>query len=408
MSFFFAVRTHLSVEVKKDAEIHLSALQIAKHIVDAAHQSSCQYKSIRNALKKARRDEALAEEREVKRKKKDEETERKREEKAKERALIKEKKAEEKLAKQKEQEEAEEEDDQQGEGEGEEDGERDGDGRKRKKRRVKGAIDEITDADFPCLANRFSGFEADVADSLEAFSRACLLGRPVVWSNKRSQIKKLLDLSFDFDAKTASNTNTALVSELKQFTSNFAEAVEGDPSKIKSTLLTSEQTQCATVALSLDFQFREALEHILNGNVSKDDFWKYQHTHVLDREDLVNALTSQVDTISSQESALQGEKNTATAEKQQVTAALRQAQQELSLYKCIQMVGFARGKQHDGVLTGLFPHLLYQMEGTRVITTCSILDVSFSVYQYQLSFETLTCTALTDYCVQNALSKAKV
>lgn len=367
--------------MKKDAETHLSALQIAKHIVDAAHQSSCQYKSIRNALKKARRDEAIAEEREIKRKKKEEESERKREEKAQERALIKEKKLEEKRAKQKEQEEAENEDDQQGEEEGE-DGEKDGEGRKRKKRRVKGAIDEITDADYPCLANRFSGFEAEIADSLDAFSHACLRGRPVVWSNKRSQIKKLLDLSFDFDVKTAGNTNTALVSELKQFTSNFAEVVEGDENKIKSTQVTSEQTQPATVALSLDFQFGEALEHVLNGSVSGEDVLKYRNTHVLDREELLNALSSKLDEIQRSAPPAPESKEAANA------AALNQAQQELNLYKFMQMVGFARGKQHDGVLSGLFPHLLYQMEGTRVITTCSMLDVSFSVYQYQLSFET--------------------
>ena len=359
--------------MKKDAEIHLSALHIGKNIVDAAHQSASQYKSIRNALKKAKRDETLAEEREAKRKKKDEESARKKEVKAKERAEIKQQKLEEKHAKQQEQAAAaaEEDDDHQEDGEDE----RDGDGRKRKKRRVKGAVDEITDADYPCLANRFSGFEAQVADSLEAFSQACLLGHPVVWSNKRSQIKKLLDLSFDFDSKTSASTNTALVSELKNFTSSFAEVVEGDPNKVKSTQLTSDQTQSATVALSLDFQFREALETIINGNLSKDDTLNYRHTCVLDREELINALSSKLEVV--QGSAQEGD----AGEARPNTPALRQAQQELNLYKSIQMVGFARGKQHDGVLSGLFPHLLYQMEGTRVITTCSILDVSFSVYQ---------------------------
>ena len=347
-----------SSKVKNEAKLHLSALAIGKHIAEAAYDSATQYRSNREALRKARQAEAIAQEKEAKRQKKEQAAEEKRKLKETEKE---EKKQEKKREKEEQQKRAAEEAD--AADEADDDNDDDEGGRKRKKRRVRGAIDEITDMDHPVLANRFSGFEAETTSSMTEFLARCLQGDPVVWANKRSQVKKLLDQSFHFDAKTSASTNMAMAAEVKDVTSKFAEIVESDPNKVKHTDVVSEQTRVAGEALNLDINLQELLENMYNDGSGKS---RRPHTCVLERDAMKAAL----------EAKLKDAENAAQATAAEASAtAVRYAKQELTLYSSLQVQSFQKGKQHDGVMSGLFPHFIYQMEGTRVMAICSIRDV---------------------------------
>lgn len=329
----------VSLQVKKEAINHLTALETFKHIVEAAAGSATQYRSIREALRKARVQENQAAEREKKRKEKEAETERKKAAAAEARAK---KKAAEKAAKAaRAAEEAEDDDDEAG---------ADAGPRKKKARRGRG-VDEIGESDFPVIANRFTDFEMPVVSTHEEFVKLCVSGKPAIWRSKRLLVKQVLEMDGEYDQKSATNTNLAISAELKAFISEFAGLAESDPNKTKHTKIISEQIQMATEALSMDLCFQQHL----------DDNPDHVRAHVCPRADVTEELERLKQEIEDKDGDNQ--------------RAVHQAGQELNLFRLLQMVGFARGKSHDGVLSGLYPHLLYQMEGTRVIATVDIVDV---------------------------------
>ena len=222
--------------------------------------------------------------------------------------------------------------------------------RRKKARRCKG-VDEIGESDFPVIANRFTDFEVPVVSDHEEFVKLCVSGKAAIWRSKRLLIKHVLELDGGFDQKLATNTNLAIAAESKNFISEFAALAESDPNKTKHTKIVSEQMQVATEALSMDLCFQQHL----------DDTPDLRKAYVCPRADVIEELERLKQVIEEKDGDNQ--------------RAVHQAGQELNLFKLLQMIGFARGKSHDGVLSGLYPHLLYQMEGTRVITIVDIVDV---------------------------------
>ena len=327
-------------------------------MAEAASQSAMQYRSIRDALRKARVQEQAAEERERKRRAKEIENEKKRKAAAEKREH---EKAEKKKAVQAAKEAAEAEKAAAAAESDSDDEDEAGNKKKRKKRRCRG-IDEIGGDDYPVLANRFTGCELPICDSMESFMQMVFKGVPCVWRSKRPQLKKLLDLDGGFDTKKATNTTMALQAELKNFISEFAATVEANPNKLKQTKVVSEENQIAAEALSMDLCFQDYLEKNQDYTLGDDEDFA---PVILSREDLANSLQ---DLFSQVKETSDNAEN-----KEKFALPLRQAEQEANLQKMVQMVAFQRGKQHDGVLSGLFPHLSFQMEGTRVM---ALVDIS--------------------------------
>ena len=226
---------------------------------------------------------------------------------------------------------------------------------KRKQRRVRGA-DELEPSDHPVLVNRFGGCEMEVESDMKTFLEACLFGLPVVWRSRRSVIKRVLDEDGSFEAKKAQNTNQALQADLKSFISEFATICEQDPSKVKSTRAVSEASQEARAALSMDSCVTALLEEKVHAGETLPCACVCEH------EDIVAELQAVKDRLKGSD-----------PEGKPVN---HQADQELKLWKNLQMVAFQKSKSFDGVMSGLYPHMLYQTEGSRAISIVSIEDAS--------------------------------
>ena len=332
--------------MQKEGEAHIRAMQCAKHIVDAAHQSATQYKSTREALRKARIEEQKAQEKEKERRKKELEAERIREETQK-------KKEEEKREKQaqKDREKAEKADKE------DKEDQQDGAGGGRRRRRGRGQ-GEMSETDHPVLATRFSGHDVAVVDSIEKFVGKCLEGSAVIWRARRAPFKKILEVHDDFDTKSATASATLLHAGIREFTSEFAKILEKEPTKIKSTSLAPEGTQPCFEALSLEQSATSRLETEMQMDSPTLDL--DSATLVLDRELVIEQLQKSIQRLKDSDAG---------------QAKLHQADQELMLFSKLHMIGFQKGCSFSGVMSGLYPHLIYQMDGTRAVSIVSITDV---------------------------------
>ena len=52
----------------------------------------------------------------------------------------------------------------------------------------------------------------------------------------------------------------------------------------------------------------------------------------------------------------------------------KQASTEHQLWENLQMVAHQKGKSYDGVMSVFYPHMLFQLEGSRAISVVSISD----------------------------------
>ena len=346
-------------QVRTEADLIMHGISCAKHIIDAATQSASQYRSTRDALRKARLEEKAAQERERKRKEKEDEREEKKRLKKEERDMQKaSKKAEKQAEKEKEQAEAE-------AAEEAEDGDDNANG-KRKARRVRGA-EELEPSDYPVLLNRIGGCEMKVETEMKAFLEACLLGLPVVWRSRRSLIKKVLDECGSFEGKKSQNINQGLQADLRSFISEFAGLCEKEPEKVKSTRAVSEASQEARMALSMDASLVALLEEKVQAGEKLPD------ACVLEYDDIAAELQTITDRMQEPEE----KEGTKTKEKEGTKIKVNhQANQELQLWKALQMVGFRKGASFDGVMSGLYPHMIYQTEGSRAISIVSVEDAT--------------------------------
>lgn len=326
----------------------MRALTCAKEITDAAHMSASQYISTRDAIRKARLEEKKAKEREDARKEKERKAEAKK-------AAAKQKKAEEKQRKLEQQQQRlqEQQDaaavaanaaDQDG------DDQDDANEKSKARRRGKGSDELDPEKDHPILCERFSGHEIKVVDTLDSFLSEALLGLPVIWRAKRAPFKRVFDQS-SYNQKNSYSAATALQAELKQFQDKFAQMAENDTSKIKHTDAAGQNVQEHLEALSMDVQFQSAMEKEIDNEETELD----PSCVVVDHDALGPIIKSIADEMSKTDETTK-----------------HKAQQEVLLHENVQTIGFRKGQKFSGVMNGLYPHLLYQTDGTRVVAMASI------------------------------------
>ena len=321
---------------------HWKALQLAKDFAEAAMQSATQYMSTREALRKARLEEQKALEAERKRQEKEAkvaaakeaariEREKKKTEKAKER---KERKEADKLKKDLEAQE----------------------NKAGGRRRGKG-VDEMGEGDAPVLLNKFPTREVHMVDSLEAFMKAMTHGMPVIWRARRIPLKRVLKDNPDYsDEKQANHAATLLQAEFKTWLEEFAQRLESQPDKVRMTKSCSEQIAGMREALSLEHQLGKMLDN------QCDDLLHDPSLNpcccLLDRAEMGEIL------------------DRLTEECKEVSPDCGHAAvQEGMLWSYLHQVAHQKGKTYSGILSGMFPYLMYQMEGTRAMALASISDV---------------------------------
>ncbi len=330
----------------------MRALQCAKHIMEAAMQSASQYKSNRDALRKARIEEEKAAEREATRRKKEHEAEVKRKTAEAERLVAK----EEKKRKQQEQKDIAEKE--RGDTTGE-CGERSS-----KRRRAPKGHDELGEDDFPVVVNKFSGHDIKVVDSLDKFLESVLFGAPVIWRARRPPFKRVLESQDDFSSKEATQGTSLLHGDMRKFADDFAQAVESDPATVKKTEPASSDSQQYVQALALEGAAQNLLGKWLEEtspslNEVEDGCLVIDRT-LMNRK--LNALVEDVKCDPNSDAGL-----------------IHKASQELMLYAKLQLLAFRKGSQFNGVMSGLYPHLMYQVDGTRAVTLIAIHDVPWPV-----------------------------
>ena len=238
----------------------------------------------------------------------------------------------------------------------------------KKRRRGRGA-EELSPDDYPVLRNYncFSGHSLKVVDAMDAFVQKCLAGVPVVWRARRPPFKKVLQAHDDYSQKTAVTGSTAITAALKAFTEEFAQTLEKEPATIKKTTKASDEVQQHLEALSLEQQAIAVLEgEAENPSLELDEFCM-----VMDREDLKKRIQHVVDDISTNHWS-----GSAPSEE-----AVHKAKNEQMLYENVQLLGFAKGKSFSGIMSGLYPHLIYQVDGARVVALVDIVDVAWLGYR---------------------------
>ena len=343
-------------QVIQEAENHMRAIQCAREIADAAFQSASQYKSTREALRKARIEERKAKEREDLRRKKEAEAAAKREAAAEAKAR---KKAAEQKRKQEEDKER---------ADGHEEGDTgDADAPKRRRRGQGG--EELSPDDYPVLRsyNIFSGKSIKVVEAMNTFVEQCLTGAPGIWRAKRPPFKRVLEAHDDYTVKQAVSGSTAIIAAAKAFTEEFAQILEKEPHTIKKTQKASDEVQQHLEALSLEQQAVAVLEREAeNPSLELDEFCM-----VMDREELKKMIQRVVDEICT--------KHWSGSTPSEEVA--RKAKNEQMLYENVQLLGFAKGKSFSGVMSGLYPHLIYQVVGARVIALVDMVDVAWPGYR---------------------------
>ena len=343
-----------SPQVVQEAECHIRAIQCAKDIVDAAYQSASQYKSTREAIRKARIEENKAREREELKRQKEAEASAKREAAA---AEKKRKQDEKKRKKDAEKKAAE--DNKECDKEGD-----DGEGEPSKKRRRGRGGDELGPDDYPVLCNRFVGHDCiKVVDTLETFVGGCCSALPSIWRARRAPFKKVMDADDNYTQKTSMAASTTIAAAVKAFTEEFAQVLETDPQKIKKTEKCPEEVLKHMEALSLEQQAIGVLE----AEAENPTLYLDELCMVIDRETMQEHIQRVVDSMSAPDHF-----GNAAAE-----PLVHKAKNEQLLYNHSQFVGFAKGKSFSGVMTGLYPHLIYQLDGTRVIALVDIRHVAW-------------------------------
>ena len=336
------------------ANDHMKSIDAAKSLGDAALQSAKQCLATRNALRQARLDEQneaekekiriakaaeAAEKKRVLQKEKNEEKERKR--------LEKEAQKQQKEEKRKQDKEKEKEAD---------------DADKQKGRRRGRGSDELVDGVDPaCLTNKFTDCEVRVVDSQEEFAKSMIWGSPVVWRARRPPFKKVLQsCSPSMPSKELNSACTLLQAEWKSFLSKFAEEVAADQSIVKRNKSCSAEVQGFREALSFDRHVAAHKEtELVNPDPTSDDDDDLGHCVVMEEA----VLKEQLDKFRDSHKGAQDE-------------IMKRMQHEVSMYSTLHMVGQNKGKVFSGHFGGLYPHVVYQLEGTKAIALVRASEVS--------------------------------
>ena len=347
-------RSPPATKVELAANDHMKSIDAAKSLGEAALQSAKQCLATRNALKQARieeqneaekeriRLEKAAEAAEKKRalqKEKDDEKERKR--------LEKEAQKRDKEDKRKKDKEQEKEAD---------------DADKQKGRRRGRGHDELVDGEDPaCLTNRFADVEMRVVDSHEEFAQSMIWGKPLIWRARRPPFKKVLQsCSSSMPSKELNSACTLLQAEWKSFLSSFAEEVAGDGSMKKRNKTCSAEVQGFREALSFDRHVAAHMEtELANNDPTADDDDDLGHCVVMEEAVLKELLDEFRDSSKGAKDEI-----------------MRRMQHEVSMYSTLHMVGMPKGKVFSGTFGGLYPHVVYQLEGTKAIALVRAADVS--------------------------------
>ena len=338
-----------------ETDKHYKSVMVAKDIAEAALQSAAQYRSTRDALRKARMLEALEKEKEEKRRRKEEEQRAVKAKKAEEKRLEKEaKKKMKKDAKEKADKEK-----------GDEVDTQEGQGGKRDKRRRGRGCEEVGEDDLPVLSNQFKGHETMIVDSMGTFIDQITWGRPVIWRARRPPIKKILEaFSESKSAKEATATSALLMSELKGFISTFAQKCEQDPSTVKSTKGNSEEAQVALEALSMEAFVEGALENAINdpdsNTLPNGQAKASNRCIVLDRKQFTDSMHELAESL---------KKDPQKKDQEQAV------QKETMLWNTLHMIGQQHKKTFSGVIQALYAHLIFQIEGTKAMAMAAVNDV---------------------------------
>lgn len=333
----------------------MTALQNAKSFADAAFQSGKQSASTRAALLKSKHDEKQMEEKEEQRLQKEAAAKRMKEEKDRKTAEEKELKRQKKEAEKAEKKEKKRREKEEGNDAGEEGGRKGG----KDRRRGRGAEELQEGQDPACLTTRLPDSEITVMDDLTMFVESLPLGIPCVWKARRPPLKKVLEAHGDCTGKDLHNASVLIQQEWKNFLSNLAEDLQGNSNIKKRCRACSEDMQLHRDALSMDSMVQKHLEQSLG-------------THDPSTEP---ATVIEVDALC--ESMNQVAK--IATDRKWPEDKVKAMQQEIAMYKHLHMVGMPKGQVFSGVFTGLYPHLVYQMEGTRAMALVSTSDVAWHI-----------------------------
>lgn len=328
-SYITSFLSNISSKVNAAAVRHLDAMDIARSFVSAASQSARQCRQTRTAQRKVLQEEASAKEKEKVRALKELEAQQKREEAKAAKEAAKAKRKAELEAKKKVEEET-----------------KPIPEKPDRRRRGKG-MDEIGDADVPILTGTFPDRDVSIFDTMESFVGSFHLGMPSIWRARRLPTKRLLE-TFDptADAKTINSALTVLKSDVKTLTSEFALTVQQNADVIKRPLPLSDQLRLDSVAAT----------------------WL---------EGEANAKTLDYPCSVMEESVVLASLEQMKSDREKEDKSLSiQHQGELETYKHMHVVGFNHGRTFSGSMTGLWPHITYQIEGTRAVAFASLSDVS--------------------------------
>ena len=349
-------------------ETHYKSMKLALDLIEAAQQSAQQYMSTRQALIKARKDEESAKQKEKTRQEKQAKLQKEREAKAKVAA----EKREERKKQQEEQKREQAEKDNTGEGDGGCENGADGEGEggdagdesatkktpgSSNRRRGRGG-NEMGSDDLPVLANRFQDHDIPTFSELKGFVKAMLKGTPALWRARRPPLKKVLQDS-GMSQKVSQNMAIQMGTELKQFISDFAQKCNDDPDKVKSTHPLSEPIQDTRNSLSFEHEACAALE--LQAQLEQ----KGEPTEDLNCASCVLERDVFLDEFDEVSKAIQ-------IRAANVEMAKKTIEQERLLWGKAQLVAQQHGKTFTGVISGLFPHVIYQCEGTKAMAMVSI------------------------------------
>ena len=326
-------------------------MQLAKDMAGAAMQSARQYMSTREALRKARLEERKIREQEARRKEKEEKQRKAQEDKKAARLAAKLKKEEEKQAKKEQERLARE----AAEGNGEVVQK---DSKKEKQRRLGKGREELGEGDPQVLVTRLRCHEIQTKDDPNSFFKEMSFGCPCIWRARRAPLKRVLQASPDFvSEKDAAAASTMLNTEYKSWLSEFVQKCEDQPEKVRSTKKASEDAQKAREALSLELDLAELCEQQMQPSTA--DPMVNPYFTVLERALVQERLSAIVKRL--KDSAAAG-------------PAVKAVEVESMTWAGLQLVAQQKGKSFSGTMNGMYPHILYQMEGTRAIALVSILD----------------------------------
>ena len=322
---------------------------MAQSIADGAAQAGKQARQDRRALKQARADEEAAKEREQKRMEKEAARKRKAEEAKAKKDMEKEQKkqaaAQLKAKKDKEKKQAAAAKKQEGKG------------KQASRRRGRGA-DELNESDPACLLNWLAEFEAPVVEQLDDFLAGVAQGVPTVWRARRIPLRRVMEGAGTHDSKELNAACTRLHAEKMAFISEFAQVCEAEPDRIKKTKPCSEDLQEHTEALSMDNLVAGFLEkQAVNRTLDIPPCMVMERAHV---EDYFSKVREELEAKYPDSPELQ-----------------KNCDAEGSGRSKLNLIGMQRGKWFAGVIGGLYPHLSYQLQGTRAVALASIRDVTW-------------------------------